>query len=198
MRCWVSSRETEGETQMEVNEMVKICLGEKRSERVKVKDGTYNGVIEHVSEVYATTDYQGRPAEKICLDIRVQSQAHGKVLLPLFMTAVVSDAGKAKHTKYSNSRLYDLLTMADKLTDFLAFQPELDADGLGEEARNKLFASFLRKALEGIEVELVTKTVQPQQGEPYSIVSEVIRIVGGDPMVVEESVPEEESVKPVP
>lgn len=154
--------------------MVKVSLGGMLIERVRIDDDSYTGTIEKVSDVYDTTDYNGKAIEKVCFDIRVQTEKHGKVLLPLFMSAVVSDAGES-NAKYRNSRLFDLLKLAGKIEDFSKLQPELVASGLNEEASNMSFASFLRKVFMGKQVKLLTKTAQPEQGDPYSIVSEVLK-----------------------
>ena len=154
--------------------MVKENLGELKIERFLVPVDSYVGVIKEVSEVYATTNYNGKDVEKIRLDIEIETEKEGKVILPLFMTATISDAGE-NNSKYRNSRLYDLLVQGKQFGNYEKMRDTIFKEGLAPEESNKLFVDFLRKIFMGKKVKVLTKTVKPSKGEDYSVIADVMK-----------------------
>ena len=78
-------------------------------ERVLVDNGTYDGRMVGVSDVYAATDFNGKEVEKLRIDVETD-----KGILPYFVAAVISDAGE-RNQGYRNSNLYGVLVKADVL-----------------------------------------------------------------------------------
>ena len=74
--------------------MVSENLGEREFERYVLEDDMYTGEIETISDIYESTNYNGKTVEKLRFGIGLESKEHGRVVLPLFMTATVSDAGE--------------------------------------------------------------------------------------------------------
>lgn len=157
--------------------MVKERIGEQKFQRVKVDDDAYVGVVVGAN-IFQTTGYNGSDVEKVRFDIEIETtEDKEKVQIPLFMTATISDAG-LYNARYRNSALYDLLELSQKLDDYFKVRDSIFADGLSNEEQNKVFVDFIRQAFERCIFKVLTKTVKPVNGEPYSVVNEVIKFLG--------------------
>ena len=152
--------------------MVKENLDGKQIEHVLVEDGTYDGEIVEVSNIYEAKNLDGQPTEKLRVDIRTD----GGDDIPHFMTAIVSNAAE-RNPRYRNSKLYDLLSKAGAVDAYQAIRAKIFDASFSQEQQNDFFVNFLRKSLVGRSVQLITMTVTSASGEKYSVVGEILYFV---------------------
>jgi hypothetical protein len=161
--------------------MVKENLNGNQIEHVLVDNGTYDGEIVAVSDIYEAKDLNGNETEKLRFSIRI---GDGEIL-PHFMTAIVSNAGE-RNQKYRNSKLYDLLSSAGVLDIYNDERDSMLNESFPPAQQNRLFISFLRKVLVGRSVQIVTKTVTSATGEQYSVVDQTLDFI--DTSIKEETI----------
>lgn len=163
--------------------MVKENLGVFQIERHQVDDESYNGEIVGVSEIYETKDFNGQPVEKLHIDINVKDGIN----LPFYLAAVVSDAGE-NTSRYRNSKLYDLLKAADVFDRYQNVRKKIFASDSAVH-QNRALHEFLRSVLMGKKVKVITKTIEPENGESYSVVDTIVQFLDA-PIKEEKVMPE--------
>lgn len=156
---------------------MKVNIGERKFERAAIEDDTYSGEISEVVN-FETTDYNGKPTEKVRVEITLdKAQTDGnEVVLPLFVSANISDAGEHSDT-HNNSKLYDLLVASGNKEALQKVYDEVAGKNLSADEQSTVFLGLLHKVLVGNRVKVLSKTVTPTKGDDYSVVDKIVKFL---------------------
>lgn len=170
--------------------MVSDRTEEKDYERVKIEDGSYVAEITFVSSVFKTADLNGSEKEKLHIDYQLNDGE--KKTLPYFVTAVISNAGEKSgsngKSKFSNSKLYELLKASGTFSKYEGMKDTIFREELSAEEQNKIFVDFLSKVLIGKRAKILTKTVNPEKDDSYSVVERIVKFLDTEAEEEEEKV----------
>lgn len=156
---------------------MKINLGEKTFERPVIDNDTYPAVLCGISDVFQTTNLNGKSVEKIRIDFSVDgSREEGRgCTLPYFVSAVISDAGE-RSDQHRNSKLFDLLVNFGVINRFKECSKDFTIPSVTPAQQNEQLITFLRDNLLGREAKILSKTITPKNGDPYSVVDRIVKV----------------------
>ena len=146
--------------------MVQINLGNEAKEEIKrelIADDSYEAKIVEISDIFESPMYEDKTKTEEKLS--VQFDINGKKI-PLFMKAVISSGGG----KYTPSKLHTFLSKAQLIDEVSKHTNIME--------KNEEFVKYLKSKLMGKTFKFTTRTVNEGKDTAYSVVKEVIKLVG--------------------
>lgn len=146
--------------------------------KIVVPNDTWDAEIKGVSDIMDVAKYEKpeETEEKLTLDVELSLNDGRKVILPMFLSAVISKGGSSAKKNYNNSKLYNILDMAGQLKGVEKIAEEI-GKMTDENLKRNLFVDFLRKVLISKKCRATTKIVNKGTPDEYSRIAEIARFL---------------------
>ena len=165
--------------------------GKQDFKRFFLEPDSYEAEIISVSDVFESYNpFNGKNESKFSLTFSIK-KGDEEMLFPYFLRTKIVHSAKKKG--YSDSKLYTLLNRAGVLEKVKEHWDNIkDKD---PETRDKELLEYIRSLLLGRRCKVVLRTINPEEGEKYIVVSEIIRFLD---VVEEEGVDDGEKQATIP